>query len=333
MKENGISARRILVTGGSGFIGTNVVERFVRSGCEVCSIDVNPPHHAAHEGVFRNVDILDADGLCGAMDEFRPQCVVHLAARTTLEGRGLDDYRANTEGVENLAAALSQTPTVRRCIFVSTKLICRNDYVPKSFDDYCPDTVYGQSKVLSERIVKDNTSLRCQWCIVRPTGIWGPWFGEPYRRFFLMVARGRYVHPGGTDAPKSLGYVGNVAFQIEKLLTAPDEKFHAQTFYLSDYTPLVIRNWADTISQRLRGRPVRRVPGPLMRIAALAGDALKLCGVKNPPITTFRLRNMKADTSGIPLDNIQVLTGSLPYSLQQGVDETIAWLRGQNLLT
>ena len=331
-KISEMSGERILVTGGTGFIGTNVVERFLRGGCEVCSIDINPPQHKGHEGVFRNVDILDADGLRGVLDEFRPRYVVHLAARTSLEGSQLSDYRANTEGVENLVAALSEATTVRRCIFASTKLVCRNDHVPRSFDDYCPDTVYGRSKVLSEKIVKNSTSLKPRWSLVRPTGVWGPWFGVPYLRFFLMVARGRYFHPGGTDAPKSLGYVGNVAFQIEKLLIVPDDEISGRTFYLSDYEPVVIRKWADMISRKLRDRPVPKVPGALMRIAAIAGDALKLCGMKNPPITTFRLRNMTAETSGIPLDSIRAITGPLPYSLTQGVDETIAWLRRRNLL-
>ncbi len=324
-------SERILITGGSGFIGANVVESLLRRGCEVLSTDIKSPMNPDHSGVFRKVDILDADSLSAAIREFQPEKIVHLAARTDLDGADLEAYRANTDGVQNLIAALAVAESVRRCVFVSTKLVCRNDYAPTSFDDYCPDTMYGRSKVVGEKLVKES-SLNCRWCLARPTGIWGPWFGVPYRGFFQMVARGRYLHPGGTDAPKSFGYVGNVVYQIEKLLAAEGPQIDRQTFYLADYSPIILRQWADMISMQTRSRPVRKLPGGLMRLAGKCGDVLKACGMKNPPVTSFRLRNMRADTSRIPLDNIQALTGPLPFSVEQGVEETITWLRSQNLI-
>ncbi len=56
---------------------------------------------------------------------------------------------------------------------------------------------------------------------------------------------------------------------------------------------------------------------------------MKLAGFTEPPLTSFRLRNMWADTTGIPLDATRLLTGPLPYTMEQGVRETIAWLRGE----
>jgi nucleoside-diphosphate-sugar epimerase len=323
--------RRILVTGGSGFIGTNVVEALLRGGAEVLSIDVQPPRNQTHQGLFRPVNSLDVEALKSAVARFGPEQVVHLAARTDLTGKDVEDYRANTDGTRNLIEAIS-AGGVQRCVFVSTKLVCRNDYAPRSFEEYCPDTVYGQSKVMSEKIVKESTKLSCPWCIARPTGIWGPWFGEPYRDFFLLIARGRYFHPGGTDTPKCFGYVGNVVYQIEKLLSASAQRVHGRTFYLSDYEPVILRDWADTISRQVRGRGVWTIPAGVVRLAALVGDALKACGMKNPPMTSFRLRNMRADTTGIPLDNLRELVGPLPYSLEDGVRETLVWLRSAGLL-
>ena len=231
------TSQRTLVTGGSGFIGTNVVASLLARGAEVRSLDAQPPACEDHRRVFRQVDLLDADAMREAFAEFQPVHVIHLAARTDLDGADVDAYPANTTGVGNLIAALARTPSVQRCVFTSTKLVCPNDHAVRSFDEYCPETDYGRSKVVSEKIIKQSASLSCEWCIVRPTGIWGPWFHVPYRGFFLMVARGRYIHPRGTDAPKSFGYVGNVVFQIEALLNASREKIHEQTFYLSDYEP------------------------------------------------------------------------------------------------
>ena len=327
-----MTGQRILVTGGSGFVGTNLVSSLMRHGSLVLSVDINEPVCADHADNYRRLDILDPSALREVVEEFRPDHVIHAAARTDLDGKAISDYAANTEGVRNLIAPLSETDSVRRCVFISTKLVCRNDYVPSSFDDYCPDTVYGESKVEGEKIVKQSGALNFEWCLARLTGIWGPWFRQPYRRFFEMISRSSYRHPGGTDAPKSFGYVGNTVFQIQRLLDAQAEQIDRRTFYLADYQPMIIREWANMISQKLHKRDVRTIAGPLMRIAALAGDLMTLCGCKHPPVTSFRLRNMRADTSGISLDDIRKLADPLPYTIEAGVDETIDWMRQQGII-
>jgi hypothetical protein len=47
-------------------------------------------------------------------------------------------------------------------------------------------------------------------------------------------------------------------------------------------------------------------------------------------MTSFRLENMKMDTTGLPLDNIKEITGNLPYTMENGVAETIGWLKKSN---
>jgi GlcNAc-P-P-Und epimerase len=325
---------KILITGGSGFIGTNLVDQLL--GCPrglVLSADVNPPVNPQHLDVYRRVDLRDRETLMATLCSFSPDVVVHLAARTDLDGTSLDEYQANTAGVENLIDAVSAAGSVTRCIMCSSKLVCKNGYRPQHDEDYCPDTLYGESKVVGEKIVRNSTKLRCAWCIVRPSSIWGPWFGVPYRGFFQAIARKRYFHPGSIDPPRGFGYVGNVVHQIVKLLDAPAEKIAGKTFYLSDYQEYRIREWADTISMKLHGTRIRAIPTPLVRAAALCGDLAKALGMKNPPLTSFRLRNMWQDTAGIPLDSMKEISGPLPYTMEQGVDETIKWLREAELIS
>lgn len=320
--------RRVLVTGGSGFIGTNLVGSLLNDESAVLSIDVKEPQDKEHDRVFQRADIRDGAAIVGAFERFRPTHVVHLAARTDLDKKArLQDYDANTKGVENIVDAVSRQPSVKRCIFASTKLVCPTDHQVESENDYCPDTVYGQSKVVGEKIVRNSARLRCDWCIVRPTSIWGPWCDVPYGKFFRMVGRNRYFHPGHANPPRSFGYVGNAVFQIEKILEAPREQIHQNIFYISDYDTFTIRDWADTISMKMRNRNVRTMSEPLVRLLAWAGDAMKLCGVKEPPLSSFRLRNMRADTTGIPIEPTERLTGPLPFSMEQGVEGTIAWLK------
>jgi nucleoside-diphosphate-sugar epimerase len=323
--------KRVLVTGGSGFIGTNLIISLLSSGQQILSIDTAMPQEQEHKKIFKKINILDQESLNNTFNSFLPTHVIHLAARTDLhEKKNIEGYRTNIDGVKNIISAITQQQSVKKCIFTSTKLVCPTNHTPKSNEDYCPDTLYGKSKVLGEQIVQNSTELHCDWCIVRPTSIWGPWSMSPhipYGKFFQMIAKGKYFHPGKHDPPKSFGYVGNTVFQIQKLLEAPGNMIHRKVFYLSDYDKYTIKEWANIISLRTRNKTVPVLPEPIVRLAAWCGDVMKLMGFQEPPFSTFRLENMRADTTGVPLVPIKEITGILPYTLEQGVDETISWLK------
>ena len=325
--------KRFLVTGGSGFIGINMVGDLLEENEKVLSIDIKPPQNKEHEKFFKKVDIRDFSLLDKTIQDFSPTHVIHLAARTDLlETKNIEGYNANTDGVKNLIESLNNLQNLERCIFTSSKLVCKNGYVPKSWDDYCADTMYGESKVIGEKIVKESDSINFEWCLTRPTSIWGPWFDIPYKGFFLSVAKGWYFHPGKLNPLKSFGYIGNTIYQYKKLLEAPTGKFHKQTFYITDYEDFTIRNWANRISREIHGKDARTLPDFFMFSAAKIGDFMKILGFKNPPVTSFRLDNMKMVTTGLPLENIMEITGNLPFTMENGVLETVKWLKKSNLI-
>ena len=68
--------RTVAVTGGSGFIGTHVVDALLDAGCTVRVLDPKPPHRADAEWV--PVDVLDTDGLTTALTG--SEVIFHLAA-------------------------------------------------------------------------------------------------------------------------------------------------------------------------------------------------------------------------------------------------------------
>ena len=206
-------------------------------------------------------------------------------------------------------------------------MVCQIDHIPKSYTDYCPPNAYGESKVLGEQIVR-SAKTNFEWCIFRPTSIWGPHFGIPYRHFFDQIRVGGYFHPGSANPRKSFGYVGNSVFQIEKLMLAPAEEIHGRTFYLGDYEPIRIREWADLIAQTFSPpRRIRTVPMPVLYAAAKLGDAISYFGLKDHfPLTSFRLDNLITEMIYPQLEELRAITGPLPFSVEQGTKETIKWM-------
>src|SRR4051812_37517592 len=91
----------VIITGGSGFIGTNLVAHFVRAGWTVLNVDRLPPRNPSDHEYWRQCDLLDAAKLRASFKDFSPSLVLHMGARTDLDGRSLGDYAANTAGVEN----------------------------------------------------------------------------------------------------------------------------------------------------------------------------------------------------------------------------------------
>lgn len=318
---------RVLVTGGSGFIGTNLIEYFSGRGDEVTNFDIVAPRNKAQGRYWRKVDLLDAQSLLEAMHLVKPEVVFHMGARTDLDGTSLSDYRANTDGVENLIVAMQGVKTIRRVVFASSRLVCQIGYQPKSELDYCPSTPYGASKVLGEQIVRSATDrINCPWVIVRPTSIWGPWFDVPYKTFFLSIAKERYVHPGNSQILKSFGFVGNVVYELQALVTADGEKVHGKTLYLSDYRPIDVAQMANSIQRELGVRKISSVNVRLLRVVAWVGDCLKLLGWRAPPLTTFRLNNLLTPMVH-DLRPLEEIVGELPYSMDEGIKITADWMR------
>lgn len=314
---------KILITGASGFIGTNLLEDLVEKGFEVCNVDINPPKITMRKAVWKNVDIRDYQMFEKAVLEFCPDYLVHLAARTDLDGKTLEDYSANVSGVENLMKIIHKLPDLKKVIITSSKFVTRNGYKVKNQHDYCPHTKYGESKVETEIRVWENQP-QCDWCIIRPTSIWGPWFGVPYRNFFDMIMRRMYFHIGHIKCHKTYGYIGNSVYQIEQLLfnATPDE--NNKVFYIGDEPAYEINEWADEIANEL-GFKVPTMPVWFVKCLAKFGDLLGLFGI-HFPMQSFRFGNMTND--GInEMTNTYKFAPKIPYTRLQGTKATIEWIK------
>lgn len=313
---------RILVTGGSGFIGTNLMALYLARGVPVLNVDWNPPLNEDQSPHWFEADIMDEGALDAAFTSFAPTHVVHLAARTDTDDQShVDAYIQNHEGTRILLEVVKRHPGVRHVIVTSTQFVCEAGYQPSHDQDYKPFTIYGESKRLTEQVTR-NAGLHCPWTIIRPTTIWGPWSLRYRDVLFKVMRKGLYFHPGKGRVIRSYGYVGNVVWQIDRMLHAEGALIDGQVYYVGD-PPFDLRVWVEAISKALVGRPVRYIPTWIVRALAVSGDLLKAVGLPFP-ITSGRFRSMTSDYI-TPMDKTIAAFGQAPYTVEAGAREMVAW--------
>lgn len=314
---------RIVITGASGFIGTNLLEYF-KTNNDVLNIDINEPKNRGHLDYWKKVDIRDYECLRKEIISFNPDFILHMAARTDLDGKTVDDYDANTVGVENVLKVVHELKNLKKIIITSSQHICPTGYYPKDQFDYAPYDNYGRSKVITEQNVWANKP-QCDWAIIRPTSIWGPWFGVPYRNFFDMIMDKRYFHIGHKSATKTYGYVRNTVYQIDCLLHTETKDENNKIFYIGDNPPIPIEDWANEIGNEL-GIKIPRMPYWLLKCAAIFGDGFYKVTGKRFPMNSLRLRNMTTRNTR-NLDKTYAIAPNPPFDRITGVRETLTWLK------
>ena len=315
---------RILVTGSAGFIGGHLIETLRTAGHEPVGLDVRAHSLVGCETL--RCDLLDEQQTRDALRRAQPEAVVHLAARTDLaEDKDIEGYAANHRGTRHLVLAMEEARSVRRCVFASTHMVCRIGHVPNGDQDFCPATLYGESKVRMEQFVRERCGLE-SWCIARPTTVWGPGMSAHYVRFLRMVRSGRYFHVGDRPGRKSFGYVGNVAHQLMRLVEMPAAAMHRRVVYVADYEATTIREWVHDLQREFGAPRVPTVPERPARWLAKLGDCAVKMGFADFPFTSFRLNNLITDNH-FDLAPTRRLCGELPYAKEQRFRETVAWIR------
>jgi GlcNAc-P-P-Und epimerase len=319
--------RRLLITGGSGFIGANLIREIDRwGGYEVLNLDVAPPKFASKSATYRRCDLLDRQAVEQSFAEVQPTHVVNFAGRTDMFGATVDDYAANHLGTKNVIGAIQQTPSVENVVFTSSQYVVGPGRLPDGDEDYRPHTIYGQSKVETEKAIR-RANLSIPWTIIRPTNIWGRWHPRYPSEFWRVLKQGRYVHPSGPPVTRCYGYVGNVVDQVLTILAHEDGSLNGKTFYVGD-PPIDIYEWTNAFSLELTGKPVRIIPRPVLLALAKVGDVVIKFG-GDFPIFSSRFRSMTEDYL-TPMEPTYAALGSPRMSMKEGVHETVEWLNTES---
>jgi UDP-glucose 4-epimerase len=155
--------KKVLITGGAGFIGSTLTKHLASEGCEVFVIDnlsfgrrelVSVPDDHFHE-----VDILDKDGLHAAMHRIQPQWVLHLAAIHFIPYCNAHPYESaniNLTGTANLLDECREIESVEQVFFASTAAVYPiSDDAVSEEHPVGPLDIYGLSKLMGERLCNE----------------------------------------------------------------------------------------------------------------------------------------------------------------------------------
>lgn len=226
---------RILITGGAGFIGSNLVEYLIRNGFKVKIIDnLSTGKIDNLRGVAENIELRIGDiaDTIAYKDFFEGiDYVVHLAAVTSVQ-KSLEDpdltYKVNVEGTRNILE-FSEKFKIKRFIFASSCSIYGDPKnLPVSEEaEFSPLSPYADSKVKGEKICFDYMKKGLDIVILRFFNVFGPKQDaeSPYSgvisRFIKKILNSENpIIYGDGEQTRDFVYVEDILNAIEKALTS-----------------------------------------------------------------------------------------------------------------
>jgi GlcNAc-P-P-Und epimerase len=215
--------RRCLVTGGSGFIGTHLLEALVRDPDveRIVVLDLEPPrvHDPRIEFWFcdlRREIVADASAYADLDTCF------HLAAVCKEPGFPWDEYFVvNHVGARHLCAFLDAAG-ISNLVFTSTIMVFRAGEQRMAEESLtAPDTAYGMSKVLAEVHLEGwaQAAPGRRLRIIRPGVVFGRGEGANFTRLYYALKRSRFAFIGRRDTIKGCIYVKDV-IRVLRLLAS-----------------------------------------------------------------------------------------------------------------
>ena len=310
----------IIVTGGSGFIGTNLVADFLQEGHNVTIYDKRKSE--TYPDLCIVADIRDREQLTRSMRGV--DAVYHLAAEHRDDVQPLSlYYEVNMGGAENLVYALKKND-VKQLIFTSTVAVYGlNSGTPHEDSPVKPFNDYGKSKYEAETIFNQwaDSDHACSLITVRPTVI----FGEKNRgnvyNLLGQLSSGKFIMVGKGINRKSMGYVRNLtSFLVDLIETLPGK-------YLYNYADKpdlsmneLIKIFHDTTGKNNKSN--FKIPYILGLMGGYVYDLLSKVTGKTYPISSIRIKKFCADTV-IDTGRLKQ-TGFVPsYTLAEGLTRMI----------
>ncbi len=174
---------KVLVTGGAGFIGSNVADALVAEGHEVLVVDdlsSGKRHQVPGEARFYEVDVQDAGGIREIFDREKPELLVHHAAQMDVRRSVADppfDARVNVLGLLHLLEA-GRDNGLRRVLFASSGGAGygeQDEFPAPEGHRIAPVSPYGVSKMASELYLSCYRAMYgLEYVAMRYANVYGP---------------------------------------------------------------------------------------------------------------------------------------------------------------
>ena len=321
--------RRVLVTGGTGFVGSHLVERLLSNGYAVTCL-VRDLHQIRW---LEGMDVQLVQGDCTRPESLAAAVkgvsyVFHCAGLTKAK-RARDYYLVNQLGTRNLLEACAQyNPGLEKFILVSSQAAAGPSPDGRPLNDSDkpqPVSDYGRSKLLAENEVSGYKD-RFPVVILRPTAVYGPRDVDVFE-LFRWASRGLTIEISGGERYLNLCYVEDLTAAL--LLAAEGKTESGSIYFVAEsraYSFLEFRN----LLLATGGVTARTIKLPY-GVAWLVGLVAEIGGlISKKPALANRQKVREAaqqywlcDTAKIEND----LCFRAEYPLQKGLELTWKWYR------
>ena len=225
--------KKILITGGLGLIGHNVVQRLMAQGHEVFVTDIQTNYGLVPQDELdylmaerrkkipdarvHGVDIADREGIDWMMRQYQPDTVIHLASFPRQKVVNVDPMtgsRTMSEGLLNLLEA-SKNNHVCKFIYISSSMVYGDFTDDVAEDAECrPQGQYGIMKLAGEWLVRDYSRRGFfDHVIIRPSAVYGEYDVEDrvVSKFLLTAMRNGVIKVNGAGETLDFTYVEDAA--------------------------------------------------------------------------------------------------------------------------
>lgn len=307
-----------LVTGGSGFIGTQLVQLLLARGETVRILDhqPGPPGTVSFLGDIRDRE-LSARAVSGV------DLIYHLAAEHRDDVRPISLYDdVNVEATRHLLDAASTAGTARFVFASSVAVYGLAAGIPSEDAIATPFNDYGRTKLEAERLVRTwavgHPARRA--IIVRPSVVFGEDNRGNVHTLLDQISRDRFIMVGRGENRKSMAYVKNVAEFFGYVAKLPDSE---EIYNYADMPDLSMKDLFEYTCLAF-GKPARRhrLPYGLGLSAGYVFDLIGALTGRRLPVSSVRIRKFCANTQ---IDTSRKdASGFRPsYTLYEGLARTI----------
>jgi nucleoside-diphosphate-sugar epimerase len=328
---------RVMVTGGTGFVGAHLVKRLLSGGHQVTSLDKN-------SGLFD--DELRSQGatlITGSVTEpadvsramAGAELVYHLASPFgDIMQPDPVYWEIEVNGTRNVLEAASRQG-VRRVVHCSTQGVHGIITDPPGDENspIAPRDYYCYSKAEGEKVAQEFINRGLDIVIVRPTSVYGPGDIRGWLKLYRMVSKGWFVMVGDGRTLNHPVYVENLVDLFELTATNPTAK--GRIYLAGDEEPVTLTDLVRGVAAAV-GSSVRIIRFPWYEAAWLAASGIevvsKMFGVR-PPVFRRRLSWFKTNRA-FRIDRAKKELGYQPrVRLSEGLARTAAWYRSAGYLT